>query len=301
MRESTSLLKSLLTAPLFLSSRCMVMKASTPLYCSSSDRGYGTVEMATASKVSDAISTLAHPVLLPHVISYAAKQAALAVPTFTFPGTRSTGKKLPPPIRAFAEYVVQKADIPATTMLVSFVYMERIRSHSLVSTRQFPFGPHSILLTSLILSEKYCNDNARTSSCWAYVLNLSTVAINNMERQMLFLLGWDLHIDAADFYGAMEPLLVQAYGIVGHSRGLMLNSLDVRQCMGVNHSRLSRHAAFGKQLVACSVCMSNFPVPSVCPAGAFESWSSTTWPDYLDVCPLCRSFFSDKSLQGTHE
>lgn len=263
----------------------MAMEASVPRKLAAAIADM--VDTAEDNDIRDALRTLAHPAWLPHVISYVAQQAALAVPTFTLSATRSTGVKLPLPIRAFVESIVQMASIPVTTMLVSLVYMKRLRSHPLLRTQKLLLGAHSMVLTSLILSDKYCDDNARFNSRWAKFVNLPTVAINNLERQMLFLLSWDLHLNVADIHAAMEPLL---------------NShLGMQRPMGIGNAGLSRRATAGKQIVACSVCMNLFTVPCVYPTELFEPWSSTTWPDYLDACPLCRSYFSYDSLQETHE
>jgi hypothetical protein len=93
---------SLLTTRLVLIIGCMAMKTSV---ANISNTCRDMVDTAQDNEVRDALRILAQPAWLPQVISYVAQQAALAVPTFTLPATRSTGLKLPPPIRAFVASV----------------------------------------------------------------------------------------------------------------------------------------------------------------------------------------------------
>ena len=74
---------------------------------------------------------------------------------------------------------------------------------------------HRIFLAALILSAKFLNDSSPKNKHWAEYSNVrgfepfgfSRTEVNLMEKQLLFLLDWDLNISEEDLYTHLEPFL----------------------------------------------------------------------------------------------
>jgi hypothetical protein len=75
---------------------------------------------------------------------------------------------------------------------------------------------HRIFLASLILSAKYLNDSSPKNKHWAtysvistdvYSFGFSRTEVNLMEKQLLFLLDWDLRISEEDLYRELDVFL----------------------------------------------------------------------------------------------
>jgi hypothetical protein len=74
---------------------------------------------------------------------------------------------------------------------------------------------HRIFLASLILAAKNLNDSSPKNKHWARYsavrgyenFGFSITEVNLMEKQLLFLLDWDLRINSEDLYYHLEPFL----------------------------------------------------------------------------------------------
>lgn len=75
---------------------------------------------------------------------------------------------------------------------------------------------HRIFLAALILSAKYLNDSSPKNKHWAnysnihcdgYSFGFSRTEVNLMEKQLLFLLDWDLRITEEDLYRELDLFL----------------------------------------------------------------------------------------------
>ncbi|KAJ6436808.1 subtilisin-like serine protease [Purpureocillium lavendulum] len=98
----------------------------------------------------------------------------------------------------------------------TIVFMARLKS----KLRPMPQGlrctPHRIFLASLILAGKLLNDHSPANKYWAGYSSISTGAytfgfncteVNLMEKQLLFLLEWKLHITEHDLYRKLDVFL----------------------------------------------------------------------------------------------
>jgi len=78
-----------------------------------------------------------------------------------------------------------------------------------------PCTTHRIFLASLILAAKNLNDSSPKNKHWARYsavrgfenFGFSITEVNLMEKQLLFLLDWDLRINPDDLYFHLEPFL----------------------------------------------------------------------------------------------
>jgi hypothetical protein len=103
--------------------------------------------------------------------------------------------------------------------MASLVYLRRLRSVLPPTARGLPCSAHKIFLTCLILAAKYVNDICPKNKHWVRysvvpcckTFGFTVSEINAVERELLCLLEWDLHIDMADLYDETRSLLSANY------------------------------------------------------------------------------------------
>ena len=69
---------------------------------------------------------------------------------------------------------------------------------------------HRVFLACLIMSAKNLNDSSPKNKYWArYTQGLfSLPEVNLMEKQLLYLLDWDLRVNEQDLYRHLQPFLI---------------------------------------------------------------------------------------------
>jgi len=168
------------------------------------------------------------------------------------PATRSHQTKLPtppgtPPSRAaipcedgtlpsleeFITHLVTSSNVQVPTLMSTLVYLNRLRSRLQPMAKGLRCTTHRIFLASLILAAKYLNDSSPKNKHWAnysvvsstaYTFGFSRTEVNLMEKQLLFLLDWDLRISTEDLYRELDPFLA-----------------PLRDEIEVSHNRKIRH------------------------------------------------------------
>jgi hypothetical protein len=98
----------------------------------------------------------------------------------------------------------------------TLVYLNRLKSKLQPMAKGLRCTTHRIFLAALILSAKYLNDSSPKNKHWAnysvisndyYHFGFSRTEVNLMEKQLLFLLDWDLRITEEDLYCALDSFL----------------------------------------------------------------------------------------------
>jgi G1/S-specific cyclin PLC1 len=120
-----------------------------------------------------------------------------------------------PSITAFITSLVERSHIQVPTLMTSLVYLDRLKAKLPDMAKGMHSTVHRIFLTSLILAAKNINDSSPKNKHWARYTSVrgfpnfgfSITEVNLMEKQMLFLLDWDLGIRPADLYEHLEPFL----------------------------------------------------------------------------------------------
>jgi hypothetical protein len=127
-----------------------------------------------------------------------------------------------PTIEEFIAQLVRSSNVQVGTLMSTLVYLRRLKSRLQPMAKGLRCTTHRILLAALILTAKYLNDSSPKNKHWAnysvvdaypYNFGFSRTEVNLMEKQLLFLLDWDLRITQEDLYaefeGFLAPLRVQ--------------------------------------------------------------------------------------------
>ncbi|KAI5841544.1 hypothetical protein DFP73DRAFT_556163 [Morchella snyderi] len=120
-----------------------------------------------------------------------------------------------PTLEQFITSLVDRSHVQVPTLMSSLVYLARLQRRLPSVAKGMRCTVHRIFLASLILAAKNLNDSSPKNKHWARysavrgfdAFGFSLTEVNLMEKQMLFLLDWDLRITNEDLYEHLEPFL----------------------------------------------------------------------------------------------
>ncbi|KAK3987152.1 cyclin-U4-1 [Cladorrhinum sp. PSN332] len=140
-----------------------------------------------------------------------------------------------PTLEDFITRLVVSSNVQVPTLMSTLVYLNRLKSRLQPMAKGLRCTTHRIFLAALILAAKYLNDSSPKNKHWANYSYISTAAynfgfsrteVNLMEKQLLYLLDWDLRITEEDLYRELDHFLS-----------------PIRKEIEVRHSRKVRRAA----------------------------------------------------------
>lgn len=121
-----------------------------------------------------------------------------------------------PTLEEFITQLVVSSNVQVSTLMSTLVYLTRLKSRLQPMAKGLRCTTHRIFLAALILSAKYLNDSSPKNKHWAnyshiqcdgYSFGFSRTEVNLMEKQLLFLLDWDLRITEEDLYRELDVFL----------------------------------------------------------------------------------------------
>ena len=120
-----------------------------------------------------------------------------------------------PSLEVFVQSLVDRSHVQVPTLMSSLVYLSRLQQRLPPVAKGMRCTVHRIFLASLILAAKNLNDSSPKNKHWARYSSVkgyegfgfSVTEVNLMEKQLLFLLDWDLRITNDDLFTHFEPFL----------------------------------------------------------------------------------------------
>ncbi|KAI1177112.1 hypothetical protein F4777DRAFT_227412 [Nemania sp. FL0916] len=121
-----------------------------------------------------------------------------------------------PTLEEFITQLVVSSNVQVPTLMSTLVYLTKLKARLQPMAKGLRCTTHRIFLAALILSAKYLNDSSPKNKHWAnyshvhcdgYSFGFSRTEVNLMEKQLLFLLDWELRITEEDLYRELDMFL----------------------------------------------------------------------------------------------
>lgn len=167
------------------------------------------------------------------------------------PTTMASDPSLPT-VEEFIFSLVERSHVQVPTLMTSLVYLGRLKARLPPVAKGMKCTVHRIFLASLILAAKNLNDSSPKNKHWARYTSIrnfpnfgfSITEVNLMEKQLLYLLDWDLRIRNEDLYLHLDPFLAPIRDYQAIQEQTRLRKLREREMLAYHQAQQQPYSSY---------------------------------------------------------